>query len=103
MELFTSKIKIFRKLKSQNGNPKKFLIFLEKRSFSLNIKKVLYSLKRKLFSYSQKRNLALFCPNSTNKRNPPWETFLYSWKRKTRKKILIFREETYIFSKKLYI
>ena len=62
MELFTSKSKIFRKLKSQNGNPKKFLIFLEKRSFSLNIKKSIILSQKKAFLIFPKTEPCTFLP-----------------------------------------
>ena len=62
MELFTSKIKIFRKLKSQNGNPKKFLIFLEKGPFSLNIKKSIILSQKKAFLIFPKTEPCTFLP-----------------------------------------
>ena len=73
------------------------------------LKKFLYSFKRKLFLYFLKRNVflyfpkwnpALISPNPKNKRNPPWEKFLYFRKQKPPKtlsgnrKLLIFQEVT---------
>ena len=74
------------KPKPKKFNPKKIPYISGNGTFLLQyLKKLLYLLKGKVFLYFLKWNLALFTPNSKNKRNPPQENFLRFRKRKPRR------------------
>ena len=76
---------------AQKVQPEKNSLYFGKWNFLASIsKKLLHLLKGKVFLYFLKWNLALFTPNSKNKRNPPQENFLRFWKRKPRRNFLCF-------------